>query len=139
MTFKEFFKKPILGVREKIILTKYPELGEIQAKVDTGNEAYNVLHGIDIKEEKDVVSFISVKNMRIELPKKDNITIHIGSGVKEERPVVTVDFVLNNKEYKMMPFSIADRSENEDPVLLGEPFLKIINAIVDSNKNSVDS
>jgi len=139
MTFKEFYKKPILGVREKIVLTKYPELGEIQAKVDTGNEAYNVLHGTEIKEESGNVSFVTVQNMRIKLPKKDNITIHIGSGVKEERPVVVVDFVLNNKEYKMMPFSIADRSENEDPVLLGEPFLKIINAVVDSNKNSVDA
>jgi len=134
-TFLEYFnKKNVLGIREKIILTKYPDLGEINAKVDTGNEAHNVLHGTDIRSEGEEVTFKTVGGKEVTLPKIDTIVIHIGSGVKEERPVVNIDFQMKGSEYKNFPFSIADRTENEDPVLLGEPFLKRTNAVVDSNK-----
>lgn len=134
ITFKEYLDKNVLGVREEITFSKFPELGKVSAKVDTGNEAYNVIHGIDIKDEGEEVSFKTINDKIIKLPKVDSITIHIGSGVKEARPVVPLDFVCGGKEYKMFPFSVADRSENEDPVLLGEPFLKKTNTVVDSNK-----
>lgn len=134
-TFLEYFKgKNVLGIREKITLSKYPDLGEISAKVDTGNEAHNVLHGTEVKSEGEEVTFKTIGQKEITLPKLDTIVIHIGSGVKEERPVVSLDFTMKGSEYKNFPFSIADRSENEDPVLLGEPFLKRTNSIVDSNK-----
>lgn len=134
ITFKEYHDKEVLGVREKISLLKYPDVGEIDAKVDTGNEAYNVLHGVDIKDDGKNVSFKTVGGKQVTFPKKETIKIHIGSGVKEDRPVVVVDFKMNGKEYKMFPFSIADRSQNIEPVLMGEPFLKWDNAVVDPNK-----
>jgi hypothetical protein len=134
ISFQEFHKKNILGIRENIRLLDFPEIGEISAKVDTGNEAYNVLHGTDIKDQGDKVTFKTIGNKEITLPKIDNIVIHIGSGVKEERPVVGLNFSLNGKEYRNIPFSIADRTENEEAVLLGEPFLKQTSTVVDSNK-----
>ncbi|NBW58571.1 hypothetical protein EBR43_12520 [bacterium] len=134
-TFLEFHKET-LGVKEYITFPKFPELGEVQAKVDTGNEAYNVLHGVDIKDVGKEVTFTTVNNRKITLTKIDEIKIHIGSGVKEDRPVVLIDFVMNGKEYKMFPFSIADRSENNEPVLLGEPFLRKTGSVVDPNKDS---
>jgi hypothetical protein len=134
ITFKEFHNKNVLGIREKIHLLDFPEVGDIAAKVDTGNEAYNVLHGIDIENSGDNVTFKTVNNKKITLPKIDSIVIHIGSGVKEERPVVQLNFSLDGKEYTNMPFSIADRSENEEPILLGEPFLRQTNSVVDVRK-----
>jgi hypothetical protein len=45
-----------------------------------------------------------------------------------------MDISIDGKMYKGVPFSVADRSENEDPILVGEPFLKKLNAIIDVNK-----
>jgi hypothetical protein len=134
ISFREFHDKNILGVREQIHLLDHPELGEIPVKVDTGNEAYNVLHGVEVKDKGEHVTFRTINNQELTLPKIDTVTIHIGSGVKEQRPVVRLNFNMNGREYKDVPFSIADRSENEEAVLLGEPFLKQTNSVVDVKK-----
>lgn len=130
-TFKEFYEKPVFGVNE---LIEIDGLGKIKAKIDSGNEAYNVIHGVDVSEEGENVSFTTVNNKRMTRPRKGEIKIHIGSGVKEDRPIVLIDIKINGKMYKSVPFSIADRSENEDPILVGEPFLKKLNALIDVNK-----
>ena len=135
-TFKEFYDRVILGVTEVIDIEG---LGELRAKIDSGNEAYNVLHGVDISEDGENISFTTVGNKRFSAPKHGEIKIHIGSGVKEDRPIVSLDIKLNGKSYKSVPFSIADRSENEDPILVGEPFLKKLNAVIDVNKHVNES
>jgi hypothetical protein len=131
ITFKEFTEnRPILHVIEPMHID---EIGEVTAKIDSGNEAYNVLHGTDIQMNDSSVSFVSVNGKRLIKPFEDTITIHIGSGVKEDRPLVKFNIKLQDKEYNDIPFSIADRSENEEPVLVGEPFIKMINALIDVN------
>jgi hypothetical protein len=133
--FKDFYNKPVLGVNEYIDVNG---IGRLKAKIDSGNEAYNVLHGVDIEENGEEVTFTTVGNKRIKAPRSGEIKIHIGSGVKEDRPIVVLDIKIDGKEYKSVPFSIADRSENEDPILVGEPFLKKLNAVIDVNKKSKD-
>jgi hypothetical protein len=133
-SFKDYYKKSVLGIREQIRLLDFPELGNISVKIDTGNEAYNVIHGTDIKDNGNTVTFETVGGKKLTLPKIDTIVIHIGSGVKEERPVVKLNFELGGKKYQAIPFSIADRTENEEPILIGEPFLRQTNSVVDSNK-----
>ena len=135
-TFKEFFDKPIFGVNE---LIEIDGIGKLKAKVDSGNEAYNVLHGVDVSEEGENISFTTVNNKRVTKPRNGEIKIHIGSGVKEDRPIVKLNIKINGKEYTDVPFSIADRSENEDPILIGEPFLKKLNAVIDVNKELHES
>lgn len=130
-TFKEFYEKPVFGTNE---LIEIDGVGKIKAKIDSGNEAYNVIHGVDVSEEGENVSFTTVGGKRLTKPRKGEIKIHIGSGVKEDRPIVLMDISINGKTYKSVPFSVADRSENEDPILVGEPFLKKLNAIIDVNK-----
>lgn len=131
MTFKEYTNnRPILYVIEPM---QIDEVGDIKAKIDSGNEAYNVLHGVDIELSDNEVTFTTVNNKRITKPFKDTITIHIGSGVKEDRPLVSFNIKLHGREYNDVIFSIADRSENEEPVLVGEIFLKKINALIDMN------
>ena len=133
-TFKDYYNKNILGVREVVNFIDFPDMGDVMAKIDTGNEAHNVLHGVSIKDDGELVSFSTVNNKRLTLSKADSITIHIGSGVKEERPVVRLNFKLGDTTYRDIPFSVADRTENEEPVLIGEPFLRQTKSIVDSNK-----
>jgi hypothetical protein len=58
ITFKKFFEsnKP-LGLIETIT---FEELGPIEAKIDSGNGAYNVLHGVNIVEDGDEVTFDTI-------------------------------------------------------------------------------
>jgi hypothetical protein len=133
ITFKEFTeKRPILHVKEPI---EIEGVGTVDAKIDSGNEAYNVLHGTNIQINDNNVTFTTVGDKTLTKPFNDTITIHIGSGVKEERPVVNFNIKLQGKDYTDVTFSIADRSENEEPVLVGEPFVKKINALIDVNND----
>ena len=109
-------------------------IGFLKAKTDTGNTAYNVLHGIVKVIKNGQVTFETVDGRTITCPFKDDVKIHIGSGNKENRPVVEFNVSMNGKKYFNVPFSIADRSENEYKVLLGEPFIKKNGGLVDVSK-----
>jgi hypothetical protein len=135
-SFKQFYKRPVLGVGEVINIAG---IGPVKAKVDSGNEAFNVLHGTNIKDENNEISFTTIDNKKIKKPKHDTITIHIGSGVKEDRPVVLFDIKIDGREYRDIPFSIADRTENDEPVLVGEPFVNQLNALIDVKKDSTEA
>jgi hypothetical protein len=129
--------KPWKNTEEKITLSvvediQIKDVGEAVAKVDTGNEAYNVLHGTDIEHSGTGVRFKTLHNKVIERPVLEEIEINIGSGNLEKRPVVAIEFTMRGRTYTK-PFSIADRSTNDEPVLLGEVFLREIDAIVDVN------
>jgi hypothetical protein len=129
-TFKDFTQsRPILGVTEYITIDG---IGSVVAKIDSGNEAYNVLHGVDIKHNgDDTVTFTTINDKKITLPCTGNIDINIGSGNIESRPTVVFDITLKDKHYKDITFSIADRADNEQQILIGEPFIKRLNALVD--------
>lgn len=135
-SFKEFYDKPIFGITEYIDIEG---VGRLKAKIDSGNEAYNVLHGVDVSEDSENISFTTVGDKKVKAPKAGDIKIHIGSGVKEDRPIVKLNIKILGKEYRDIPFSIADRSENEDPILVGEPFLKELGAVIDVNKQLEES
>jgi hypothetical protein len=130
-TFKHFFEnnRPILGVTEYITIDG---IGSVVAKIDSGNEAYNVLHGVDIEDNgDDTVTFTTINDKKITLPRTGSIDINIGSGNIETRPTVVLDIVLRDKPYKGITFSIADRADNDQQVLIGEPFIERLNALVD--------
>lgn len=127
--FREFYNdRPVFEVIENINIEG---VGDMTAKIDSGNEAYNVLHGVDISINNNKATFTTINNKTVTLPIKDTIIINIGSGIKEERPVVLFDIVIKDKHYRSVPFSIADRTENDEKVLVGAPFIKSINALID--------
>ena len=107
---------------------------ELVALIDSGNAAYNVLHGVDIEDRGSEVEFITTNNVRVVRPKVDEITIHVGAGHDEHRPVVEFTVEIGNKVYPDVKFSIGDRTENQHPVLVGVDFLKQINVLIDVNK-----
>lgn len=132
MRFNSIFFEQILGLFEGITIQ---HVGTVKAKVDTGNSAHNVLHGIVKNLTKDKVTFETVNNKSLTLPITEIIKIHIGSGNKEDRPVVKLDCSIGTKQFNSVPFSIADRSENDTPVLLGEDFIKMNGGVVNLNIN----
>jgi len=101
---------------------------------DSGNSAYNVLDGREVELKDNKVSFFTTdRNIKMVKDVFDTITIHIGSGVNEKRPVVKFNIIFNGRRYYNVPFSIADRSKNETDVLLGREFLSKLDALIDVN------
>lgn len=132
VSFKQFFYEQILGLTEGITIQ---HIGTVKAKVDTGNSAYNVLHAVEVEEKGDNVSFKTVNDKKLTLPIADRVYIHIGSGNKEDRPVVKLDCSMGKEQFNSVPFSLADRSENDTPVLLGEEFIRQNGGVVNININ----
>ena len=137
ITFKKFFEsnKP-LGLIETIT---FKELGPIEAKVDSGNGAYNVLHGVNLQysglddnyEGKSHVTFETVDGKTIKKRVVEFIDINIGSGNIEERPVVEFDIEIGDKVYPATKFSIGDREENEYKILVGKDFIEQLGGLID--------
>lgn len=121
----------VLGLIEDVYIDG---IGKVQAKTDTGNSAHNVIHGIIQNKSHGQVTFQTVNNKIVTLPFEEAIKIHIGSGNKENRPVVKLNIAINGKKYSDVPFSVADRSENEYKILLGEKFIKANGGMVDVTK-----
>jgi len=93
--FKEFYSK---SENSTTFLPKEPvvirDVGDYVAKVDTGNDAYNALHGEDIKIQGDIVTFKTDKGKEIQKPLVDTIKINVGASIVEDRPIVKFDFKL---------------------------------------------
>lgn len=130
--FSRLFIEQILGLFEGITIQ---HIGTVKAKVDTGNSAHNVLHAVNIKEKGGKVEFDTTNNKHLSLPVVDHITIHIGSGNNEERPVVKLDCSIGTEQFNGVPFSLGDRTENDTPVLLGVDFIKLNGGVVNLNLN----
>ncbi len=129
ITFKKFFEsnKP-LGLIETIT---FEELGPIEAKIDSGNGAYNVLHGVNIVEDGDEVTFDTIDNKKLRKKLVEHIDINIGSGNIETRPVVLFDIEIGDKKYPATKFSIGDRKENEYKILVGKDFIEQLGGLID--------
>lgn len=130
----EIADNDVIGLVEPITIDS---VGDVEAKVDSGNGAYNVLHGDILSKRGDNIIIGTVNNKKLKKQVVDTVVIHIGSGNKEERPVVLFDIIFDGKKYKDVPFSIADRSENEYPVLVGKDFVSKIDKLIDVDKEEI--
>lgn len=133
-TFKQFYEKTIIGLIERIDIHG---IGPVDAKIDSGNGAYNVLHGEDITRQGNMVTFTTVNGKRLIKDIKDTVTINVGAGNIEERPVVTFRMKFGGKEFENVPFSIGNRSANEYKVLVGKDFIKQLDALIDIDSRHI--
>ncbi len=136
ISFKQFFvEKLIVGLEEIITLEG---IGPLKAKLDSGNGAFNVLHGEDIETDGQIVRFTTEGGISVEKHVQDTITINLGAGNKEDRPVVLFNVKFGNKIFKDIPFSIGNRSENAHKVLIGKDFIgKNLDALIDVGLQNV--
>jgi hypothetical protein len=130
ISFRQYFlEKIILGLEELIYIEG---VGQLKAKLDTGNGAFNVLHGEDIKESGKMVRFTTANGIVLEKPVSSHITINLGAGNKEERPIVILNCKLGNKKFMDIPFSIGNRKDNTHKVLIGKNFIEnSLDALID--------
>lgn len=96
----------------------------MQAIVDSGNTAYNVIHGTDIKVNNNIVSFITANNKAVQFKLAGKIQIDVGAGHIEDRTLIKLDFKLHGKVYKNITFSVGNREGDTEKCLLGMQFLK---------------
>ena len=136
ISFGQFFvEKTVLGLEELIHLAG---VGKLRAKLDSGNGAFNVLHGDDIQTDGKIARFTTNNGISIEKPIQDMITINLGAGNKEERPVVLFDVKIGNRVFKDISFSIGNRAENDHKVLIGKDFIQHeLDALIDVGLNNV--
>jgi len=134
--FKQFFaEKAVLGLIE---FFDVDGIGKIPSKLDSGNGAFNVIHGEDIQVQGNKVHFKTVNNKRLMKDKVDDITINVGAGHTEDRPVVNFDLKIGNKEYKNIPFSIGDRTTNLFKILVSKDFIeKDLDALIDVSQENI--
>jgi len=136
--FKQYFQeKAVLGLVE---FFDVDGVGKIPSKLDSGNGAFNVLHGEDIQEQGSKVFFRTVNGKTLLKDKKDNITINVGAGNHEDRPVVGFDFKIGEKEFKDVPFSIGNRTDNLYKILVSKDFIeKELDALIDVGQENIAS
>ena len=134
--FKQFFsEKAVLGLIE---FFDVGGIGKIPSKLDSGNGAYNVIHGEDIQIQGNKVHFKTVNNKRLMKDKIDDITINVGAGNTEDRPVVNFDLKIGNKEFKNIPFSVGDRTSNLFKILVSKDFIeKELDALIDVSQENI--
>jgi hypothetical protein len=132
ISFKLFIENA-LGLIETVT---FKELGPIDAKVDSGNGAFNVLHGtnINILPGGKFAQFVTVGDKLLTKKVMKTIDINIGSNNVEKRPVVLFDIQIGGKTYLDTPFSIANRETNEQKVLIGKEFIEKLGGLVDVTK-----
>ena len=128
--FKQYFhEKTVVGLIETIFING---IGEVEAKIDSGNGAYSVLHGTNIETNGEMVSFTTINNKKIEKPIAEHVTINVGAGNFEDRPVVLFDIKIGEQNFDNVKFSIGNRSNNEYGVLIGKDFIRNdLDALID--------
>ena len=136
--FKQYFEeKAVLGLIE---FFNIDGVGKVAAKLDSGNGAFNVLHGEDIQTQGSKVFFRTVNGRTILKDQKDTITINVGAGNTEERPVVWFDLKVGSKEFKDVPFSIGNRTSNIFKILVGKDFIEQeLDALIDVGQENIAS
>lgn len=134
ITFKTFFEKTVIGLIEEMDIAG---IGRVKVKIDSGNGAYNVIHGGDLTRQGSKVSFTTINGKRLIKDIVDTITINVGAGHVEERPVVKFRIKFAGTEFDDVPFSIGNRSENEYKILVGKDFIKQLDALIDVNSKNI--
>ena len=134
--FKQFFiEKQVLGLIE---FFDVDSIGKIPSKLDSGNGAYNVIHGEDIQVQGNKVHFKTVNNRRLMKDKVDEIIINVGAGNTEKRNVVNFDLKIGNKEFRDIPFSIGDRTTNLYKILVSKDFIENeLDALIDVSQENI--
>lgn len=129
----------IIGVEEPILIKP---VGEFVAKIDSGNSGYNVIHGENMQRQGKMLFFTThdkngmVKN--VSKPIHDEVTINMGGGYVETRPVILLDVKFADTDYKKIPFSVSDRTQQTNKVLICKDFVcNQLKALIDPSAKEI--
>lgn len=147
MTYLDFLEQKVLlerlviGLEEPVLIKG---LGELSAKIDSGNGGYNVIHGTDFHQQGNELMFTTHDSFghdkKIQAKVIDTIEVNMGGGNIENRPVIELDIKFAGEDYKKIPFSVSDRSTNTNPILISKGFVENeLEALIDVGKKNISS
>lgn len=141
IAYRVLLEKLVIGIEEPILVKG---VGKLTAKVDSGNGGYNVIHGEDFVIQGDILDFKTYDSKgnphRISKKIIDTMSVNIGSGNIQERPVIELDIKFAGQDYKKIPFSVTDRADNNQKVLISKDFIgKELDALIDVNKKNISN
>ena len=147
MTYLDYLEKKVLlerlviGLEEPVLVKG---LGELQAKIDSGNGGYNVIHGTDLHQQGNQLTFTTKDKFDHETKMTatvvDDIDVNMGGGNIEKRPVIELDIKFANEDYKKIPFSVSDRSTNTHPILISKGFVENeLKALIDVGATNISN
>jgi ribosomal protein S6--L-glutamate ligase len=115
--------KEFVGETEHIVVKRFNDNNPIEAKVDTGADSCSI-HGENIKiSEDDKTVKFEFKDVIYRVPVERIVLIVKADHEKIRRAVIKMDVVLNDKEYKGVDMTVADRGELEYDFLIGKNLL----------------
>ena len=122
---KVLLERLVIGLEEPVLIKG---LGELSAKIDSGNGGYNVIHGTDFHQQGSELMFTTQDSQgnekRLQSTVIDTIEVNMGGGNIESRPVIELDIKFAGEDYKKIPFSVSDRSSNTNPILISKGFVE---------------
>lgn len=122
---KVLLERLVIGLEEPVLIKG---LGELSAKIDSGNGGYNVIHGTDFHQQGSELMFTTHDSFghdkKIQATVIDTIEVNMGGGNIESRPVIELDIKFAGEDYKKIPFSVSDRSSNTNPILISKGFVE---------------
>ena len=138
---KILLERLVIGLEEPVLVKG---LGELQAKIDSGNGGYNVIHGIDFHQQGNELMFTTHDSFghekKIQAKVIDTIEVNMGGGNIENRPVIELDIKFAGEDYKKIPFSVSDRSTNTNPILISKGFIeKELEALIDVGAKNISN
>lgn len=136
---KLFLERFIIGVEEPILIKP---VGEFVAKIDSGNSGYNVIHGENIQRQGKMLFFTTYdKNgmmKNVSKPVHEEVSINMGGGHVETRPVVLLDVKFADTDYEKIPFSVSDRTNQVNKVLICKDFVcNQLGALIDPSAKEI--
>ncbi len=109
-------------------------IGEVVAKMDTGNGSFCSIHADSFKVDGDMVRW-KLGDIEFETPYIGKCNIR--NRGDEERIKTRLNIVFKDKIYENIPFTIARRNNSYAEVLLNRIFINTINAVIDPSRSFI--
>lgn len=131
----------ILADKVPVKFLDFPSAENVVAKVDTGAEVTS-FHAVDIDiqrrpNKESTVTFTAPhlgSNNRITMPMITQSPVKLSNGHTTNRPVIKMTIEVQGKVLQDLLVNLNDRSEMDDPMLLGQNALEMGRFVVDPNK-----
>lgn len=138
---KVLLERLVIGLEEPVLIKG---LGELQAKIDSGNGGYNVIHGTDFHQQGNELMFTTNDSFghekKMQATVIDTIQVNMGGGNIENRPVIELDIKFGGEDYRKIPFSVSDRSSNTNPILISKGFVENeLEALIDVGAKNISN
>lgn len=134
--YKEVSQDRVIPDKVRVMLLDLPMASELIGKVDTGADVCS-LHAEDIEVHRSSqkVSFRCppLSNNVITIPMVDQQAVQTPSAGTEYRPVVSLNIKVADKSLNDVRVNLKDRSEMEQPFLVGQNALEAGKFLIDPN------